>query len=52
MIYLEVINHYKKTPENLEVEPNKEASKFNMDNKIEKFNIKECFIYYIKGPSA
>lgn len=44
MIYLEVIKHYKKAAENLEVGPNKEASKFNMDNKIEKFNIKQCFI--------
>lgn len=47
-LHKEVIKHYKKAPANLEVELNKEASilanKFNLENRIEKINIKNCFI--------
>lgn len=48
MLHKQVIKHYKKSPPNLETDLNKEASvvasKFKIENRIEKFNIKNCFI--------
>ncbi len=48
LLHKEVIKHYKKVTPNLETDLNKEvellASKLKIDDKIEKFNIKNCFI--------
>ena len=48
MLHIEVIKHYQKAPPNLENVLNKEAeilaNKFKVDSRIEKYNMKRCFI--------